>query len=49
MPWCRSDTDPRSEQEVIGRMISAVQKITDMSEEKIKEVIDTDLYVVGMG
>lgn len=36
-------------EEVIARIIKAVQKITDMSGEEIKAVIDTDLYAVGMG
>lgn len=49
MPWHRSDTEPQSKEEVIARIIKAVQKITDMSGEEIKAVIDTDLYAVGMG
>lgn len=48
MPWLRTDTEPQSEQEVVARIVNAVQKITDMSEDEIKEIIDMDLYVVGM-
>ncbi len=49
MPWHHTATEPQTEQEVINRIIKAVQKITDMTEEEIKKVINNDLYVVGMG
>jgi len=49
MPWDRMDNDPKSEQEVIDRIIAATQKITDLSAEEITSMIDKDLYVVGMG
>lgn len=49
MPWHHTSNEPQSEQEVIERIVRAVQKITDMTEEEIKKVIDNDLYVVGMG
>ena len=49
MPWRRRDSEPQSEQEAVDRIIKAVQKITNMSREEIQAVIDTDLYVAGMG
>lgn len=49
MPWHRTANEPQTEQEVVERIIKAVQKITDMTEEEIKEVINNDLYVVGWG
>lgn len=49
MPWHHTSNEPQTEQEVIDRIIKAVQKITDMTEEEIKKIIDNDLYVVGCG
>lgn len=49
MPWHHTINEPQSEQEVIDRIIKAVQKITDMTEEEIKKIINNDLYVVGCG
>ncbi len=49
MPWDRVSNEPQSKQEVIDRIIAAVQKITDLSDEQIMKIIDTDLYVVGCG
>lgn len=49
MPWHRTETEPQSEQEVVARIIKAVLKIADMSEDKIKEAIDVDLHEVGAG
>lgn len=49
MPWHHTGNEPQSEQEVIARIIKAVQKIADMTEEEIKKIIDNDLYVVGCG
>ncbi len=49
MPWHHTKTEPKSEEEVISRIISAVKKITDMSPYEIRELICTDLYVVGIG
>ena len=49
MPWHHTDNEPKTEQEVIDRIIAAVQKITDMTADEIVKIIDTDLYIVGMG
>lgn len=49
MPWHRVSNEPNSEDEVIDRIVAAVQKITDMTREKIVLKIDTELYVVGIG
>lgn len=49
MPWDHVPNEPQTEKEVIRRIIKAVQKITDMTKEEIKNVIDNDLYVVGFG
>lgn len=49
MPWHHTPDEPQTEQEVIDRIIKAVQKITDMTEEEIKKIIDNNLYVVGIG
>ena len=49
MPWEHTATEPKSAEEVIQRIIVAVQKITDMTSEQIKSYIDTDLHIVGMG
>lgn len=49
MPWEQTPTEPKSVEEVIDRIVNAVQKITDMTSEQIESLIDTELYVVGMG
>ena len=49
MPWERSVSDPKSEEEVIQRIISAVKGITDLQGYEIREMIDRELYVVGAG
>lgn len=49
MPWHHTKTEPKSEEEVIQRIVSAVQKITDMTYDQVRSYIDTDLYIVGMG
>ena len=49
MPWHRTPNEPKSEQEVIDRIVKAVQKISDMTEEEIKKIVDNELYVVGCG
>lgn len=49
MPWHRVANEPDSEEEVVKRIIRAVQKITDMSRSEIREQINFDLYAVGCG
>jgi len=49
LPWERTENDPDTLEEVHRRIIKAVQCVTDLSEEKIEEMIDDDLYVVGIG
>lgn len=49
MPWERHDHEPSSPHEVVRRIVNAVQKISNLSEEKIEKMIDTDLFVVGCG
>lgn len=49
MPWERSVSDPKSEEEVIQRIISAVKGLTDLQDYEIREMIDRELYVVGAG
>lgn len=49
MPWHHTSSEPQSEQEVIDRIIAAVKKITDMQAHEIRALINTSLYVVGMG
>lgn len=49
MPWHHTKNEPQSEQEVIDRIVRAVQKIADMTRDQIEKIIDTDLYVVGFG
>lgn len=48
-PWQRTEKDPETVEEVHRRIIEAVQRVTDLSREKIEELIDDDLYVVGIG
>lgn len=49
MPWHHTENEPQSEDEVIDRIIKAVQRVTDMSADEVKAIIDNDLYVVGWG
>lgn len=49
MPWHHTPNEPQTEQEVVDRIIKAVQKITDMTKEEVEKVIDKELYVVGAG
>lgn len=49
MPWERSISDPKSEEEVIQRIISAVKGLTDLQGHEIREMIDRELHVVGAG
>lgn len=49
MPWDHVPNEPQSEEDVIERIVAAVQKITDMSDDQIREIVDLDLYVVGCG
>lgn len=47
MPWHHVFNEPKSENDVIDRIVAAVQKITNMSRDEIVNLIDTNLYVVG--
>lgn len=49
MPWELREDDPKTIDEVHRRIVTAVQKVTDLSEAEIEEMIDDDLYVVGIG
>ena len=49
LPWERTENDPDTLEEVHRRIIKAVQYVTDLSVEKIEEMIDDNLYVVGIG
>jgi len=49
MPWHHVPNEPKSEQEVVDRIVMAVQKIADMTREEIEKIIDHDLYVVCCG
>lgn len=49
MPWELREDDPKTIEEVHRRIIIAVQKVTDLSETEIDELIDDELYVVGIG
>lgn len=49
MPWHLSDNDPKSIDEVHQRIIAAVKRLTDLSDDEIDEMIDDDLYEVGYG
>lgn len=49
MPWELREEDPKTIEEVHQRIVTAVQKVTDLSEAEIEEMIDDDLYVVGIG
>lgn len=49
MPWHRTSDEPESIDEVHERIIRAVQKITDLSDDEISQMINDDLYVIGCG
>lgn len=49
MPWHRTENEPESLDEVHKRIITAVKKITTLSDEAIEKMIDDDLYVIGFG
>lgn len=50
MPWERSKNEPKSIGEVHKLIIQAVRAIvSDLSDSEIDELIQDDLYVVGMG
>lgn len=49
MPWEMRDTEPKTIQEVHDRIITAVQKLTNLTPEEIDLLIDDDLNVVGFG
>lgn len=49
LPWWRREDEPQTLEEVIDNIVNAVQKVTDLSREEIKELIDEDLFVVGCG
>lgn len=49
MPWDRREEDPKTIEEVHQRIITAVRKVADLSDEEIELMIDDELYVVGAG
>lgn len=49
MPWHRKETEPESAEEVHRRIIKAVKKITDLSDDEIDNMIDDELFVIGFG
>lgn len=49
MPWEMRDTEPKTIQEVHDRIITAVQKLTNLTSEEIDLMIDDNLNVVGFG
>lgn len=49
MPWHRTETEPKTLEEVHRRIIKAVQVVTNLSVSEIEAMIDDDLYVVGVG
>lgn len=49
LPWERTENDPETLEEVHRRIIKAVQRVTDLSDEEIEQMIDDELYVVGIG
>lgn len=48
-PWERTENEPETLEEVHRRIIKAVQRVTDLSDEEIEQMIDDELYVVGIG
>ena len=49
MPWQRVPDEPETLEEVHRRIIKAVQVVTNLSAQDVEEMIDDDLYVVGVG
>lgn len=49
MPWELREEDPKTIEEVHRRIITAVQKVTDLTAEEIEAMIDDNLYVIGCG
>lgn len=49
LPWERTENDPDTLEEVHRRIIKAVQRVTDLSDDEIEQMIDDELYVVGIG
>lgn len=49
LPWERTENDPETLEKVHRRIIKAVQRVTDLSDEEIEQMIDDELYVVGIG
>lgn len=49
MPWRQAANEPDSMEEVHRRLIQAVHRLTSLTSEEIEELIDDDLYVVGIG
>lgn len=49
MPWDMRSTEPKSIREVHDRIITAVQKIANLTSQEIDWMIDDELHVVGFG
>lgn len=49
MPWELREDDPKTIEEVHRRIITAVKKVSDISEAELENMIDDELYVVGIG
>lgn len=49
LPWERTENEPETLEEAHRRIIKAVQRVTDLSDEEIEQMIDDELYVVGIG
>lgn len=49
MPWHMRENEPQTIEEVHKRIISAVQKVTNLTDTEILDIIDDDIYVVGIG
>jgi len=48
-PWERGNNDPESIEDVCRIIINAVKQITDLSDNQIRDLIDKDIYDVGIG
>lgn len=49
MPWQQGVRDPLTLDDCKRNIVKAVQRISDMTEEEIMNIIDEDLYVIGYG
>lgn len=49
MPWLVSENEPKSIEDVHQRIVKAIMPITDLKPQEIEDLIDDDLYRVGMG